>query len=65
MNKTFRKQLAIATSVQLVNTRKKRGSLGQDDLASRAGRQVGAAQAASGERHVGQREPLRHAGINE
>jgi hypothetical protein len=66
MNKTLRKQLAIATSLQLVDGRTKRTGELETDMAPRASGHVETRPDVRPiERQKARREPQRHAGINE
>jgi hypothetical protein len=66
MNKTLRRQLAIASSVQLVEPRKQQAPEAQATPAPRAnGEDEGEARVASREPRAVKRGPVRHAGINE
>jgi hypothetical protein len=66
MNKTLWKQLAIATSLQLVEGRTKRTGELETDMAPRASGHVQTRpEARPIDRQRARREPQRHAGINE
>jgi hypothetical protein len=66
MNKTFRKQLAIATSMQLVDSRTRRIGETPKDMAPRASGYVErGSEVRPTERNKARPEPQRHAGINE
>jgi hypothetical protein len=66
MNKAIRRQLAIASSVQLVESRKKQAPDAQATPAPRAnGEDERDARVASREPRMVKRGPVRHAGINE
>ncbi len=66
MDKNLRKQLAIATSLQLVDHRKRHSVVGHAEAASQAVGQIAAGPPVlPDERRVSKRLPVRHAGLNE